>query len=413
MQIPRLRIRASNTDIIEYLLLLLTGFFALSTFSDVVIGTIGYNLIEILFLPILFFYWHKSTFRIPRTFGLSIGEFLLILSVVGSTVLGIINTGAVFAVVTCVRPFVYILLILKYFRLNNREISTTKLYVLSLGCILGDMAYTMNHSLAFESNGYHHINIIAVALITLIPIIRRKGILACFSFILAFSVSILSGYRINTLVTLVALFSGILILLLTVKSARSRLIYLLLILAFLLGLFWCVNHFDAVSAFLTNTLKLSNATVYRSLKRIAGLLNGELTLGDENRIKKLVMPFHEFGSSLFPQGPIGKTDLSRFGYYTDVPIIFLYDLFGSIGAWLFVIVFAARSLMTAFRILRCWAIASDHNKLFVAFLPVLLSLFILNGTFMTFVNISILFALTISGNRLTIPSEPENRERCL
>lgn len=400
----RLRLQFQKINLLEYLLLFATGFFALSTFSDVVIGALGYNLIEILFLPILLFYIVKKEFVFPKFSSLGLGEWILLLLLLGSICIGIINTSNIFAIITCVRPFVYILLILKYFRLSNVQIHSGKLFVLSVGCVLGDLFYALNFSALVEAKGYHHINVVAIALITLIPIIQRKGLLALLGFLLGITASLLSGYRINTLISLVALFAGVLIILITTKSIKKRLIWILLIVLLLMGLSWCVNNFDVVSSFLTDTLKLSKATATRSLSRIASLLNGDFTLGDENRMRMLAKPFREFGSHLLPIGPIGKTDLTHFGYYTDTPFIFLYDLFGSVIAWIFVLFYAARTTVKSIRIIRNWSAASEHNKLYVALVPILLCLFTLNGTFMTFVNISILFALAISGDRLHVPT---------
>lgn len=402
----------AKTSVTEYLLLFATGFLAMSTYSDVVIGVIGYNVIELLFIPILFYYWNRKQLRLSRRVSISGLDLVTLVAMVATVCLGIINTGNLFAVVTCIRPFLYILLILKYLHTTDSRIPCEKLYPLAIGCLCGDMVYMTTVSSFYASKGYHHINIIALALVTLIPILRKKTLQSVISFVISLIAAILSGYRINTVVVILALFSAILANILTTKLSLAKLGYLFLAAAMAAGLLWCLYNFDMVSAFLADTLHLSRATVYRSLDRISDLLSGDYTLGDENRLAKLTKYFRAVGEHLVPQGPIGKVDPVRFGNYTDAPILFLYDLFGSIGAWIFVILFAGNAIRKAAAILRSWNRASLLNRLYVVMLPVLLCLFILNGTFLTFVNISIFFALAISGDRLDlqprVPDSPDN-----
>lgn len=402
----------AKTSVTEYLLLFATGFLAMSTYSDVVIGAIGYNVIELLFIPILFYYWNRKQLRLSRQVSISGLDLVMLVAMVATVCLGIINTRDLFAVVTCIRPFLYILLILKYLRTTDSRIPCEKLYPLAIGCLCGDMVYMTTVSSFYASKGYHHINIIALALVTLIPILRRRKLLSVISFVFSLTAAILSGYRINTAVVILALFSAILANILTTKLSLAKLGYLFLAAVMAAGLLWCLYNFDAVSAFLADILHLSRATVYRSLSRISDLLTGNYTLGDSNRIANMAAPFRDFSKHLFPSGPVGKTDLSRFGNYTDIPMTFFYDLFGSIGAWIFVILYAGNAIRKATAILRNWNRASLLNRLYVVMLPVLLCLFILNGTFMTFVNISIFFALAISGDRLDlqpmVPDSPDS-----
>lgn len=413
MEQPNTQPILQKPPVAEYLLLFATGFFAMSTYSDVVIGFLGYNLIELLFIPVLLYYWYTGKLRLSRRISISWLDLPVALVMVATICLGFINAGNVFSVVTCIRPFLYILLILKYLRSTDSRIPAKKLYPLAMGCIFGDITYMTTVSALYASKGYHHINIIALVVVTLIPILQHKKLKTIISFTVSISAAILSGYRINTVVVILSLFSAVLFITLTTKLSLAKLGYLFLVALMVAGLLWCLYHFEEVSVFLADTLNLSRATVYRSLDRIADLLTGDYTLGDENRLIKLAKPFREFRDYLFPLGPIGKTDLSRFGNYTDSPILFLYDLFGSLGAWIFIILYAINAIRKAAAILRRWNRVSELNKLYVMMLPILLCLFVLNGTFLTFVNISIFFALAISGDRLDLqhnaPGPSENR----
>jgi hypothetical protein len=99
-------------------------------------------------------------------------------------------------------------------------------------------------------------------------------------------------------VVILALFSALMIHILTTKLSVAKLGYLFLAAAMAAGLLWCLYNFDMVSSFLADTLHLSRATVYRSLDRISDLLTGDYTLGDENRLTKMTSYFKDSQEAL-------------------------------------------------------------------------------------------------------------------
>lgn len=391
----------------ESILLFVTGFLAISSFSTVIMDAVGYNLIELLFIPILWHYIKKRQLKLDGYLKITVGELLLAGWLVFSIILAIFNTADAFAVITCIRPFIYMLLIFKYLKINKTQLNLSHLYILAIGCVLGEFVYIQNFSVFFTERGYHHINIIAIALITIIPVIQKRYVWAMVSFVLGFAVSVTSGYRINILVSIVALTSSVIVIFLISSNIKEKMLFLLVSICLILVLLWSVNNFSQVSQFLTKTLNLSDAVVTRSLDRIENLLEGELTQGDENRMKHLVKPFREFGNHLAPRGPVGKTDLQRFGYYTDSPMIFFYDVFGAIGAWIFALACAIKFIGQGIKIGMNWKLASDYNRLFLVMLPVWVCLIVLNGTFLTFVHISILFAFAAGGGMLIKKEQTE------
>lgn len=387
----------SRTVLVEYLMLAVTGFVALSGYANVILNRLGFYVVELLLIPILLYYFCKYKLQFGKLLSFKINELGLLLLLIMSISIGIINTGDVFNVITCIRPFVYILIIVKYISSYQIELNLNKLYILAFGSVCGDFVYMQSYSALSAERGYQYINIIAIFMITSIPFIKGKKILGIVSTIFALAVSLLSGYRINILICLVALVSSGLFLLFTEKKLHVRLAYVVLLVTVAFSLNWCVSNIDRTTVFLTQTLNMSEKTSKRSLGRIAGLLENEYTLGDENRLKGFMDPFEEFGDNIIPVGPIGKNDPVRFGTYTDKPMFFFYDLFGSPLAWLIVGAYALYFIKTACRIIIKKQNVSEYNMLFVFMLPSVACLLAINGTFLTFIHVSILFGLVVAG----------------
>lgn len=383
----------------EYCLLFFSGFIALSTFANVILDKIGLYFIEILLIPLILYY-HQKKGILNYLFYLRYmtkGELVLFSLTVCSILIGIITTRNIFAVVTCIRPFLYILILIKLIQDSGIIIPVTKLYTLALGITLGDFVYARFLSAFAYANGYQHINIIAVALIIIIPLLLNNRLLFCASISFAIVLSVSSGYRINILIVFVALISTVCYLILTSQSLKYKAKYIIIALLIFYAIIWIVSNIQFVSSFLATKLHLSEATIYRSFDRIIGLLNSELTLGDKERLKAFLTPFSNFTKSMIPVGPIGKTNLSHFGSYTDVPILFFYDIYGSVLTWILLVGVAFFAINRIFSIMRNNE-RTVNQSLFVCMIPVVATLFILNGTFLTFVHIAIVCGLTLGGS---------------
>jgi hypothetical protein len=106
---------------IEYLLLFLTGFFGLSALSYVITSNLGIPyLIEIYFVPLLVYYYkyNRQIFKISTNSRSSVLVFMLLYVVMGSTIIGVIRTSNVLDIITMIRPFIYIILLI-YFLINK------------------------------------------------------------------------------------------------------------------------------------------------------------------------------------------------------------------------------------------------------------------------------------------------------
>lgn len=381
----------------EKILLFLTAAFGLSSLTNLILGSIGFPfyLLEVFFIP-LFIFYEKNIFI--KKNKVNIFCLFTMLITFTSILIGIGYTYDIGAIITCVRPLLYMIILIYYFpKIAGLEIQISKLFIVSLGIISGELVYILLNYSNVQNSGYTHINIIAIAYCVLIPFIVLETKYIVIGTIFPLMVSILSGYRINIFVSIIALFIGGLYYLKNASRGR-RLVYIILS----LSIIYCLYiFFDDVVQVLIETFQLSDATVFRLIEKTKGVFTQEWSQSDLYRINLYVKELPTIMLNVLPVGPIGKAiGAEKFGLYTDFPISYLIDVYGSILAIFIIVIMFGKGLNLFLRVFK--SELPDICILSGLMFPIIVVLFIINGTFLTFAHIAILAAIVMGYWRIKV-----------
>ena len=386
---------SENKDIMKnkriYVMLFLCGFFGLSNnVTNLIFSKIGisFYLFEIFLIPLLVQRKLKEYLNI----GYTMSFVLLMLCAIFGILAGIVNTGNPGAVITCARSMMYLMLVAYMLpKLLPNEGDLDNLFVISFGALMGDISFLFTNQSVLLETGYIHINILAVAFSTTIPFITRKISHIVLGLSGATIAAFFSGYRINTLVLFIAILVGGLY---YIRNSKIIKRILLLIIYILVASSILVNYVQLITN-VSQFLNLPKSVVYRIVERTEDLETGNLSRSDMGRISQYKKDFKPLAKQVLPQGTIRKAiSMNEYGKYTDVPVTYLVDMFGSIVTiimviyllikwlWLFVRVFMEKNM--------------SEMKIFAGMcFPIILCLFLINGTMFSFANIAVMAGIPI------------------
>lgn len=382
----------------KYALFFIVGFLGLSSLTNEILSAagIGFYLLEIFLIPAIAIIYNDIKRNDDIRFNINKILFCVLLILL-STIIGIINTMDIFGTITCIRPLFYMCLISIILSQCKESIDVWYFWWLAAGATLGEYVFIKFFSVRIALVGYSHINILAIALMIVIPFIKRKLAIGIISSIITIIIAFMSGYRINILVWLIAIVVSSIYYMRLIKLYKGIFLFILLLILALLA--W--NNIYEIIEFLVKKLDLNSESIYRIVNRTMSLFEGNKSLSDSYRLEGYKSIVTDFIPKLILQGPVGKSlGASYFGKYTDVPIEFLYDCFGSILAWIIVMIYFVNGISSFARTIICRK-ESDLDVLCGLCFPIMLVLFIVNGTFMTFAHISILAGITMSCWRVT------------
>lgn len=384
--------KKSSIRPVEAALLFITGFFGLSALSSRITGLLGIPyFIEIYFVPIALYYLVRFSRKTLKNHEVEHGQwngFLLLMLLMAflslSTIIGIVNMGDVYNVVTCIRPFVYLLLAAFIFSRERVKVDIYIVYIVVSGTLCGEVAA----KIIFRSiEDITFLNTSALAAFVLIPFVKRNKALIVASLCFGLAVATMTLYRRILLTYLLAAVSGLLFFFSRQKFGRKvlGLIFLLLI-----GYFVYVNYTDLMQ-WLIDFLGIDNSGDYylsASWRLVEGIAS------DRAHSEQITEIFSTFSQSILPQGPVGK--LQNFGYYSDTSYKFLYDTFGSVLAWILVIACMGRAALC---FIRTFTIAKLDEEYLLSglYVPVVCEFLIFDGTFCTFANASLVAGFLVSG----------------
>ena len=269
---------------------------------------------------------------------------------------------------------VFIILFMDY-----ENVDVNKIWWLCFGCVCGDTFYLMSVSgEIFET--VNHIAWVGCCISSLLVKSKYKIIL---SYILCFVGAVFSGYRINIILVLVALMTCLLWKLLrkrknTVKSIFGRIGLSVTLVA---GTVFVYNNLINIIQKIANVFNFEAYKVYRVVTRLQIFLSGNSTgTTDSVRIEFMRKAITEFDNHILPTGLIYETLLGKTGYYIDCPILFFYEIFGSVTTWIILIFLAFWSVRLIISSLTDMNISGEY--LFAALsVPCFVLLIILNGFF--------------------------------
>lgn len=384
---------------IELVLIFFTSFCVFSNWASYLLDIVGikYFLFEIYLIPYII-YKRKQTFALIRkTFNFNLVYSTLLLIIILGILVGIINTNGDFInVITSTRSIIYIIILIHIFS-HVKDININKLYILALGSIIGQLFFMMiiiNYNITI----WTYINVIALSLLIIIPIVQKKFIKSIISISLGITISILSGYRINIIITFCSILIGLIWIIFSKQKTLSikKVLLKFTILSFSIYLlFLLISLFDKIIYQFGTIFNMNLATIYRITDRLQYLLSGNLSMSQDNiRIDLNRRIMTQFSNSILPKGLIDKS-LGNTGIYTDVPILFLYDAFGSIVS---IIIIITMLFIGTKAFIRAFNYEKNNFRIVCGLMfPILTLLLMVNGTFLNFANVAIITGVIIGG----------------
>lgn len=365
--------------ILEYIYMFILGFIGFSRMSQYVIFNLfhlPFYLIEIFFIPFFAYKWNEysSLFvRNSRTKRFVAWTMLLIYDVV----IGCIVSMNIIDTVTTSRALIYIIYLALIFE-KKKKFSLDKMFLIAFGATLGEFFYGIRLSSADIAS----INTSCLAIMLFIPIIKHKYLLFAGCSLLALVVSINSGYRIGIFVLLLALVECIVWVVLkdekkTIRSIGEK---LFIPVGLIIVMVIVAQNYNWFIQFSSRILGTSQYAIFRVTQRLEALFTGNFNQSNEQlRFEVFKYAGTAFWPSFFPKGLVGKT-MGTLHYYYDVPIVYLYDAFGSVPAYVIVVVCSIkgfRCFLGAFKKSAC-----DYIVLSGLMFPILFMCLLTNGSFL-------------------------------
>lgn len=376
LQKGRSLIKSAYADnrIRRLVLIFVYSFAALSLWSNFLITKVLHSpffLYEVFFIPPVVMYVRKNgmTFfkrLIDRRMLIAGGVLAVFLAV------GILrNPSYLIAQVTTYRVWIYFLvIILICFRAEMPDLDT--IFAACFGAVCGDTLFCL-----ISPNGWSitPLNLIALAVVVCIPLVQGKYGVFAVGIAVCVVDAFLSGFRISFVVIAAAYIFGLLF---SVVCSRRKKDFILFGIT-VAGAVIVFVFFDPIAAAMQSIFHIDEFAFFRVTQRLKALIRFDFVSSqDAQRLKCFEKPFDLFLQRVIPRGLVGKGD-GTYGAYKDVPIVFLYDSFGSVAAW-FVSAFVG--------CVGAWNIYASYKKrtspelgFLGAMFPVIVVLFLLNGCF--------------------------------
>lgn len=319
----------SNQNLQKNILYFILGVLAFSSFSSFIlleVLNLPFFFIELYFLPLLLI---KKKIILKRINNILTKRALwfscIILLFIGSFLIGIVYTrGDIINVVTMIRSPFYILIMTFLFS-ETSTFSIDKLYSIAYGAIIGDFMFALFVSTSVTSST----NLIAIALIIFIPIVKGEMAQSIVSIILTMIVSINSGHRIGIVLVIICLITGFIWILVSKnawKETKRNIYRSMYIPFFIVSGVIVTSNYQKIVLIVADILNMDQFAIYRVTDRLTNLLSGEFSESqDVGRIEKYITIINN--AWIVPKGPVGRS-FNSLGDYIDVPASFVFDIFG-------------------------------------------------------------------------------------
>lgn len=352
----------------------ITGFFGFSILGQYILLQILHfpvALMEIYYISLLFWNSKDVMCYVKKiVYGIKKGTFFLIAILLLSFMVTLVMGGDAMSI----RPMLYLVILSDYFTQKEKQTQLINIYIICLSAVLGEVFFRF----VIDTNEMmSSMNCIALSACIFIPYCFEMFLPMCISIIGLLLFSINTGYRIGIIVVLLS--TGIILIHMVLhKKMKNQKLVIEILFTIILVTMWLIfknNYLGIINAFADMT-NMSSFARFRVTARLQGLLEGDTAASqDSARWNMYKLIFTEFLPHIIPKGVTRLT-----GDYIDVPMIFLYDVFGSL---LSVVILFALVLKEARLIV--WVLKNKATKVeeFVSLeVLVLIFLLIVNGTYL-------------------------------
>ena len=390
MKMRRLKIRNVYLFLLGFL-----GFSMLGQFILLNVLHFPFSFMELYYLPLLFKYRNKLSTCIKKTFShpsrkIFILEFLLVFGIL----MGFIETLD-FSILINYRTIIYMILIIEYVNMYGITINLDTVYCINFAAILGDFAFINIFS---NSDITSSVNCVAIALAVFSAFLNERYTLGGLAAVIGILNGITSGFRVGIIVLFLIVIEVLAFTFVRNDSRRSRKVLLKrigILIAVVGVMIAAIVNYESIISFVATKTGMSHFAIYRVTERMKGLLSLDFAGSqDTARLTIFQYPVQRFVRCIIPRGLIGEA-IGEYWLYIDVPILYMYDLFGSICTCAILINCIYKTWL---HIKFTFHKFVDRKIVLVALMmPVLFLLEIVNGTFIVvlFQGIETAFILAI------------------
>lgn len=337
-----------------------------------------FSFMELYFLPVIWCKRHKIVQAFKNMGKVNIPKVCLYLLLIFGFLYGVIATLDVNTVLAY-RSILYLILCYHYVQRTNLNIHPGTILKVCIFAMIGEFVYIIVFS---TSSIVSSTNCIAIALAIITAFVQQKYwvSIACIAF--GCVLSIMTGFRIGIFVVALCGIEMLLYIAFAAPKKQKLISYFrrfFMIGVIVIGMIVVVSNYEIVVAKIAKLTGMSQFAIFRVTERIRGLFMGDARISQDTfRLEIMKYQFERFWQVL-PRGLVGEA-IGEYWMYIDVPMIYLYDLFGSIASvciclWLF------KKIMW-----QVWHYKRYRNCplkiISIWMVPVLLTVFLINGTFM-------------------------------
>ena len=377
MQIRKKRILAN----IYKIFLGMFGFSILGQYILLDVLQLPFSLVEIFFIPIIWIKRKSLFIAVKRLNRLSFKQIVLYFLLLFGFLYGTFATFD-FWIILSYRSIIYMIIGFVYMQKQETSCQLSDIWLVSLSAIIGETIYVVIIS---TSSIVSSTNVIAIALAIFTAFMLERYIMALGTIALSLFLTINTGFRIGIVIVVVCTIEMLLFTLIR-KDRKNKIIsrirrgFFLLILIIILIIL--LNNYEQIVNIIADLTGMSTFAVFRTTERMRELLSFNISASQDTGRLDISMYAIQRLPQIFPRGLIGES-IGEYWLYIDNPLVYLYDLFGSIATigilvWL---------VMLIINNLNNYILYSKIpiKLLCIWMIPVLLILFVVNGSFMVIV----------------------------
>lgn len=368
-----------DKQLLKNIYLVLLGVFGFSILGQHIVINIlhlPFSFMELYFIPLIIFRRKQVTKTIKKMGKVSIYTALLYMLLVTGLLFGI-GTTFDFNILFAYRSILYLFFCFKYVQTGNFSETPCTVLKVAICAMVGEFIYIL-----FFATGkiVSSTNCVAIATAIIAAFLLEKYVVAMLCTAFGMILSITTGFRIGIVVVGVCVIEMFIFLLVSRgKNRKETSVFsrALIVVAVIYTFALFISNYEGVIRYVADITGMDYFAIFRVTERMRGLFMRNSAISqDTQRLEIMTYPIQRL-IQIFPRGLIGES-IEEYWLYIDVPILYMYDLFGSIAT--IAIVLWIIGLLT-YNLINIRKL-DTFKRIAIWLFPVMTLIFLINGTFM-------------------------------
>ena len=355
------------------------GFSMLGQFLILNVMGLPISLMEIYWIPVLVFLIcdYNNVFKsLSMCSRMLFAAYLLL-------ILGlIIGIASSLSIIFAYRSIIYLLISYLIFKSNNLyNINLLYIFIIAFSAVIGELIFVSFFATDAITSS---MNCLAVAIAIFTSFILKKYIFCLISIIISMFLAINTGFRIGIVIVIICIIELIIIIFLRcIKSKKWNIRLLAICMPVIAIIGWAifVSYYSEIVYLIADITGMDEFAVFRVTERLEALLKFDFVASQDGTRLKVFKYVVDRIAQLLPRGLVGEV-VGEYWLYIDVPIIYLYDIFGSLFSLIIVLWFLG-VVISNLKALNSNITLTKKLSLYT--IPIIIILFIINGSFMVIV----------------------------